>query len=73
MPWANNTPETDGREILAHSGGDEACLMSMSDSMGTFRQLRDTCAGVLLYLTSGNIEDDPSLRAQRRHCTWTRP
>jgi hypothetical protein len=73
MAWTNNTPGTDGKEVLAHSGGDEACFMSMSDSMGTFIQLLDTCTSVLLHLSSGNIEDDTSFRAQRRHGTWTRP
>ena len=71
MPWTNNTPDTDGREVLAHGGGDEACRMSMSDSIGTFKQLLDSCTGVLLYLVSGNIEDETFFRAQRRHGAWT--
>jgi hypothetical protein len=38
--------DTHVREVLAHSGGDAALLMSMADSMGTFKQLLDTCTGV---------------------------
>ena len=32
-------------QVLAHGGGDEALLLSMGDSMGTFKQLLDTCTG----------------------------
>jgi hypothetical protein len=35
--------DTHVREVLAQGGGDEALLMSMADSMGTFTQLLDTC------------------------------
>jgi hypothetical protein len=38
--------DTHVREVLAHGGGDEAVLMLMADSMGTFKQLLDTCTGV---------------------------
>ena len=30
--------DTHVRESLAHGGGDEALLMSIADSMGTFKQ-----------------------------------
>jgi|RhiMethySRZTD1v2_1073278.scaffolds.fasta_scaffold217184_1 hypothetical protein len=73
MPLTDNTPDTQVREVLAHGGGDEAFLMSMSESMGTFEQLLETCTGVLLHLSSGNIEDDTPFHVQRRHCTWIRP
>jgi hypothetical protein len=39
------TIDTHVREVLAQGGGDEALLMSMVDSMGTFKQLLDTCTG----------------------------
>ena len=39
------TIDTHVREVLAQGGGDEAFLMSMVDSMGTFKQLLDTCTG----------------------------
>jgi hypothetical protein len=35
--------DTHVREVLAHGGGDAALLMSMADSMGTFKQLLDAC------------------------------
>ena len=35
--------DTHVREVVAAGGGDEALLMSMADSMGTFKQLLDTC------------------------------
>ena len=38
--------DTHVREVLAYDGGDAALLMSMADSMGTFKQLLDTCTGV---------------------------
>ncbi len=42
-------------------------------SVGTFTQVRETCTGVLLHRSSGNIEDEMSFRAQRRHGAWIRP
>jgi hypothetical protein len=32
-------------QVVANGGGDEALLLSMSDHMGTFKQLLDTCSG----------------------------
>jgi hypothetical protein len=37
--------DTHVTQVLAHGGGDEALLLSMADSMGTFKQLLDTCTG----------------------------
>jgi|RhiMethySRZTD1v2_1073278.scaffolds.fasta_scaffold761449_2 hypothetical protein len=37
--------ETIDSQVLAHGGDDEALLLSMADSMGTFKQLLDTCTG----------------------------
>ena len=37
--------DTHVRHVLAQRGGDEALLMSLADSMGTFKQLLDTCSG----------------------------
>ena len=31
-------------KVIASGGGDEELLVSMSDQMGTFRQLLDTCS-----------------------------
>jgi len=39
------TIDTHVTQVLAHGGGDEALLLSMADSMGTFKQLLDTCTG----------------------------
>jgi len=33
------------RQVLAHSGGDEALLLSLADDMPIFKQLLDTCTG----------------------------
>jgi hypothetical protein len=38
-----HTRDTHVRQVLAHSGGDEALLRSMADSLGTFKQLLETC------------------------------
>jgi hypothetical protein len=32
-------------QVVANGGGDEELLRSMSDHMGTFKQLLDTCSG----------------------------
>jgi hypothetical protein len=72
MPLTDNTPDTQVREVLAH-GGDEAFLMSMSESMDTLEQLLEACTGVLWHLSSGNIDDDTPFHIQRRHCAWIRP
>ena len=39
------TIDTHVKQVLAHGGGDEALLLSMADSMGTFKQLLETCTG----------------------------
>ena len=39
------TIDTHVTQVLAHGGGDEALLVSMADSMPTFKQLLDTCTG----------------------------
>jgi hypothetical protein len=39
------TIDTHVTQVLAHGGGDEALLLSMGDSMDTFKQLLDTCTG----------------------------
>ena len=37
--------DTHVRHVLAQGGGDEALLLSLAASMGTFKQLLDTCTG----------------------------
>ena len=68
----DHTPHIHVRDVLAYGDGDKGCLTAMSDSMDTFTQVRETCPGVLLPLSLGNIEDETSFRAQRRPGTWTR-
>jgi len=33
------------KQVLAHGGGEEALLLSLADSMPTFKQLLDSCTG----------------------------
>ena len=33
------------KQVLAHGGGEEALLLSLADSMPTFKQLLDMCTG----------------------------
>ena len=39
------TIDTHVRQVLAQGGDDEALLLSLADSMPTFKQLLDTCTG----------------------------
>ena len=39
------TIDTHVKQVLAHDGGDEALLLSLADTMPTFKQLLDTCTG----------------------------
>ena len=36
-------------QVLADGGGDEALLLSLADSMGTFKQLLETCTSEELH------------------------
>ena len=41
--------DTHVRQVLADGGGDEALLLSLPDSMGTFKQLLETCTSEELH------------------------
>ena len=43
--WLAEAIDTQVTQVLAYAGDDEALLLSMADSMGTFKQLLDTCTG----------------------------
>ncbi len=50
------TIDTHVTEVLAHSGGEEALLLSLADCMPTFKQLLDTCTGAEMDMLCARYE-----------------
>jgi hypothetical protein len=57
-----HTRDTHVRQVFAHGRGDEALLISMADSRGTFTQLLETCAGAAMDTFCDQYDSSPALR-----------